>query len=191
MTNHLFSDSPRLISRLRRRQFLQYMAGSAAATVALGFLRPAGGVEPSLEDLCSASPLNSRCKDYLPGVQAQDERGQPISADQLLSKVQPGDRIVVKGLEEPATDYLVINEGPEIAEYAINPTCSHLGCTVNWDAGQNQFICPCHGSRYDDQGKVVHGPAKRNLKLNTVIVKQNQVRLVSREPAIDPRLKTP
>ncbi|MGB7415554.1 MAG: Rieske 2Fe-2S domain-containing protein [Thermosynechococcaceae cyanobacterium] len=191
MTNHLFSASPRLLSRLRRRQFLQYMAGSAAATVALGFLPPAEGEEPSLEDLCSASPLNSRCKEYLPGVQAKDERGQPISANQLLSEVQPGDRIVVKGLEEPATDYLVITKGPAIAEYAINPTCRHLGCTVNWDAGQNQFICPCHGSRYDDQGKVVHGPAKRNLKLNTVIVKQNQVRLVSREPAIDPRVKTP
>jgi len=175
------------------------MVGSAAAAVALGYLRPAESVEPSLETLCSASPLNSRCQDYLPGMQAQDKSKQPISVDQLLSTAQSGDRIAVKGLEEPKTLYLVITEQPRItagqpasiADYGINPTCTHLGCIVDWDADQNQFVCPCHGSKYDDQGRMVKGPAKRNLQLNTVVVKQNQVRLVDREPAIDPRVKAP
>ncbi|WP_442949594.1 hypothetical protein [Nostoc sp.] len=48
-------------------------------------------------------------------------------------------------------------------------------------------MCPCHGSQYDSQGRVVHGLAKRSLPLITVAVKQNQVRLVDHKPAVDPR----
>lgn len=66
----------------RCRQFLQYMVRSATAMVVLGFLRPAESGEPSLEHLCSAPPLNSRCKDYLPGVKAKNEDEQPIEVDQ-------------------------------------------------------------------------------------------------------------
>lgn len=180
-----------LITGIRRRRFLKYMAGSTAAITVLGYLFPVESVEPSLEDLCSASPFNSRCKDYLPGVQAKNENGQPIQADQLLSTALPGKRIAAKGLEKPQTAYLVITDPPRIAEYAINPTCTHLGCTVDWKADQNQFVCPCHGSRYDNQGRVVHGPAQRSLGLITVVLKQNQIRLVGRSPAIDPRIKAP
>ncbi|MEH2315017.1 MAG: Rieske 2Fe-2S domain-containing protein [Nostoc sp.] len=34
-------------------------------------------------------------------------------------------------------------------------------------------MCPCHGSQYNSQGRVVHRPAKRSLPLITVVVKQN------------------
>ena len=34
-----------------------------------------------------------------------------------------------------------------------------FGCVVPWDSGANKFICPCHGSQYDTNGKVVRGPA--------------------------------
>jgi cytochrome b6-f complex iron-sulfur subunit len=179
------------IPRIRRRRFLKYMAGSTAAMTVLGYLLPVESVEPSLEDLCSSSPFNSRCKDYLPGVQAKNEDGQPIQADHLLSTARPRTRIAAKGLEKSQTTYLVITDPPRIAEYAINPTCTHLGCTVDWKADQNEFVCPCHGLRYDSQGRVVHRPAQRNLGLITVILKQNQIRLVGRSPVIDPRIKAP
>ncbi len=180
-----------LAPQFGRRQFFRYMAGGATAALTLGYLRPAEGVAPTLEELCSAAPLNSRCKDYLPGVQAQDEQGHLIQANQLLPTAHPGSRIAVKGLTAPAIVYLVVTDAPTIAEYAISSVCTHLGCTVAWNAEQKQFLCPCHGSRYDPQGRVVHGPARRNLGLVTVVVKQNQVRLVARQPSIDPRVKTP
>ena len=81
----------------------------------------------------------------------------------------------------------MINTGPEIAQYAIKPICTHLGCTVKWHSDKNSFICPCHGSQYDNLGRVVHGPTKRSMPLITVVVKQNQVHLVNQKPAIDPR----
>lgn len=170
-----------------RRHFLKYLAGGTIAALTLGRLLPAQSLEASLEELCAASPLNSRCQDYLPGVAATNEKGQPLAVDRLLASVQPGARLAVKGLADPALAYLVVTEGPHIAEYAINTTCTHLGCTVGWQTEQNRFVCPCHGSQYDNQGRVVQGPARRNLGLLTVVVKQNQVRLVARPPAIDPR----
>ncbi|XGV97297.1 MAG: Rieske 2Fe-2S domain-containing protein [Leptolyngbya sp. BL-A-14] len=179
--------SPRTLGD--RRHFLKYLAGGTIASLVLGRFLPAQSVEASLEDLCSEFPLNSRCKDYLPGVSATDEQGRSFAADQLLATVQPGARVAAKGLADPTLAYLVITDGPQVAEYAIGTTCTHLGCTVAWKADQNRFVCPCHGSQYDNQGRVVHGPARRDLGLLTVVVKQNQVRLVGRAPAIDPRLQ--
>lgn len=41
--------------------------------------------------------------------------------------------------------------------------CPHLGCTVRWNNESQALGCPCHGSRFDDKGKVVEGPAKSSL----------------------------
>lgn len=44
---------------------------------------------------------------------------------------------------------------------ALNLTCTHLGCRVS--ATENGFTCPCHGSRFDEQGAVLTGPATQAL----------------------------
>jgi Rieske Fe-S protein len=44
---------------------------------------------------------------------------------------------------------------------ALSGTCTHLGCTVR--AEGEGFVCPCHGSRYDPEGRVIGGPAPRAL----------------------------
>lgn len=42
--------------------------------------------------------------------------------------------------------------------HAISAVCTHLGCNVNHDEGHG-FVCPCHGSTYDEAGNVTRGPA--------------------------------
>ncbi|WP_421654342.1 Rieske 2Fe-2S domain-containing protein [Leptothermofonsia sp. ETS-13] len=37
--------------------------------------------------------------------------------------------------------------------------CTHLGCTFPWNAVDQQFQCPCHGSLYASDGTVIRGPA--------------------------------
>ncbi|OCR02792.1 (2Fe-2S)-binding protein [Oscillatoriales cyanobacterium USR001] len=172
-----------------RRQFLQYIIAGTAGSVTLGLLFPPASQSQKvdLEKLCSSSPYNSQCENYLPGVRAEDSQGKPIEVSALIPNIKPGIPVLVKGL--PKVAYLVINDGPKIAEYGINPVCTHLGCTVEWKTERSRFECPCHGSQYDAQGRVIKGPAKRSLPLVTVIVKQNQIRLVERKPAIDPRSK--
>jgi len=46
---------------------------------------------------------------------------------------------------------------------AIYARCTHLGCTPNWNAAENKFKCPCHGSGYDSEGVNVEGPAPRPM----------------------------
>ena len=46
---------------------------------------------------------------------------------------------------------------------ALYSRCSHLGCSVKWDAEGGRFRCPCHGGTYDETGQVVAGPPPRPL----------------------------
>ena len=55
--------------------------------------------------------------------------------------------------------YLVVEQDKTLASYGINAVCTHLGCVVPWNTAENKFLCPCHGSQYNNQGKVVRGPA--------------------------------
>lgn len=45
----------------------------------------------------------------------------------------------------------------------FSPICPHLGCYYNYDASANKFACPCHGSQFDNNGALTHGPAERGL----------------------------
>ena len=45
----------------------------------------------------------------------------------------------------------------------FSPVCPHLGCHFDWDTSTSKFRCPCHGSVYSIDGKVLGGPAPRPL----------------------------
>jgi len=48
---------------------------------------------------------------------------------------------------------------------ALSSICTHQGCQIsNYDSGSNQFVCPCHGSRFDVNGNVTQGPAGAPLQ---------------------------
>ena len=47
--------------------------------------------------------------------------------------------------------------------FAVEPTCSHLGCLLTWNNIDKTWDCPCHGSRFDYLGKNIYEPANENL----------------------------
>ena len=48
--------------------------------------------------------------------------------------------------------------------FAVNPTCTHLGCLLTWNNLDKTWDCPCHGSRFDYTGKNLYDPAFKDLE---------------------------
>lgn len=65
---------------------------------------------------------------------------------------------------------------------AVYHRCTHLGCTVPWDANQNKFICPCHSSEFNMQGTVQNPPAPRPLDLFALSVIDGNVMVDTSTP---------
>lgn len=47
---------------------------------------------------------------------------------------------------------------------ALSARCTHLGCLVGWNAAERSWDCPCHGSRFGTDGRVLEGPAVAPLR---------------------------
>ncbi|HEY9663325.1 MAG TPA: ubiquinol-cytochrome c reductase iron-sulfur subunit [Allocoleopsis sp.] len=83
--------------------------------------------------------------------------------------------------KDAAGNPVLVVRNPANAEaiVAVNPTCTHAGCAVNWTQDQQEFVCPCHSSKFAIDGKVLQGPATAplptytaKLEGNTILVKQ-------------------
>ncbi|QLC49052.1 FAD-dependent oxidoreductase [Methanolobus zinderi] len=76
----------------------------------------------------------------------------------------------------PGTGAVVKVEGERVAAYrddngdlhTLDPACSHMGCFVSWNNAEKTWDCPCHGSRFNIKGEVVHNPAVHNLSKKKV-----------------------
>ena len=148
---------------LGRRQFMNLLTFGSITGVALGALYPVVKyfIPPSSGGAGS-------------GVTAKDALGNDIVVSEYLASHPAGDRSLAQGLKGDPT-YVVVKDGGEIANYGINAVCTHLGCVVPWNASENKFICPCHGSQYNDEGKVVRGPAPLSLALAQAEVQDDKL----------------
>merc|ERR1719356_312605 len=98
------------------------------------------------------------------GQAARDAIGNDVQAQEWIKTHPYPKRSLVQGLKGDAT-YLVVTEDATLEKYAINAVCTHLGCVVPWNSDEKKFKCPCHGSQYDQTGKVIRGPAPLSLAL--------------------------
>jgi nitrite reductase/ring-hydroxylating ferredoxin subunit len=71
----------------------------------------------------------------------------------------PGQGAVVRHGLRPVAVYR--DEGG--AMHHMSAICPHLKCVVAWNASEQTWDCPCHGSRFNRRGHVINGPANRDL----------------------------
>jgi len=50
--------------------------------------------------------------------------------------------------------------------FIVNTTCTHMGCELNWNQAERTWDCPCHGSRFSYDGKILEGPAVAPLTMD-------------------------
>lgn len=89
--------------------------------------------------------------------------GKRLSKETLtnLAGLAPGEAKVVK--YEGRSLALYKDEQGEL--HAVNPVCTHAKCTVSWNNAEKTWDCPCHGARYDVNGEVLTGPARKALEV--------------------------
>ena len=78
--------------------------------------------------------------------------------------VSPFDKLMEPGnwVLHPDQNIILVNVEGEIR--AFTSVCTHSQCTRNWVFGSTEATCTCHGSKFDQQGQVVQGPASSALQ---------------------------
>jgi cytochrome b6-f complex iron-sulfur subunit len=60
--------------------------------------------------------------------------------------------------------------------HAMTSICTHQACSINqYNAASKEFVCPCHGSRFNATGGVTNGPASSPLKQYTTAISGTQL----------------
>ena len=65
--------------------------------------------------------------------------------------------------EVVSSQSVYVTRGADGQLKVISAICPHLGCSVSWQKGHSEFICPCHGGRFSPDGKHVGGPPPRGM----------------------------
>jgi cytochrome b6-f complex iron-sulfur subunit len=89
---------------------------------------------------------------------------QPIKLESASIDAGPASDYVNDGVytNNRSKGFFIIRRSGQLV--AISSVCTHKGCKVNKQPDQS-FRCPCHGSTFDQDGQVTHGPATQDLAI--------------------------
>ncbi len=88
-----------------------------------------------------------------------------MAAAVLLTDLVLGRESLYDGLFDPGRTVLRPQLAVNLLESAVNlltptaPRCPHMGCALKYNRQEHSWDCPCHGSRFTEDGKVLDGPA--------------------------------
>jgi len=123
-----------------RRDFIKKALTGVLVILGFGFLIP--GIK-------IVSPAGSRNKElvFFPLIPEDEVPRSGVKKSELA--------YVISGKERKARVFIVsTSEGLSV----FSATCTHLGCLVNYKKEKHEFVCPCHGGRYDLTGRNIAGP---------------------------------
>lgn len=111
--------------------------------------------DPSRITLRAAPAMLREAGHTLAGLAERWTAGEVESVDEIL----PGSAAILRRGGRKRAIYR--DESGTLHERSA--VCPHLGCIVGWNESERTWDCPCHGSRFDPHGKVLNGPANRDL----------------------------
>jgi cytochrome b6-f complex iron-sulfur subunit len=133
-----------------RREFISWISIGALANSL-----------PIVLAACSFGKQEPQAKQESPKIDSSPRK----DGFQALGTIQDlGEKGSILDKQNAAKSVLVVRNPDNINLSAVNPTCTHQGCTVEWKTDTKIFACPCHGSKFSPNGKVLEGPAKKPLK---------------------------
>ena len=123
-----------------RREFIKKALYSLLALLSLGFLVPA---------VKMFAPVSSRDKEltFFPLLAEEEVPRFGVKKMELT--------FTVLGKERKARVFIVSSSGGPVVFSAV---CSHLGCLVSYHREKQEFVCPCHGGKYNLAGRNISGP---------------------------------
>ncbi len=140
-----------------RRDFIKKATYSLLSIFGLGFL---------VSGITLFSPGEQRKKEirYFPLVPEDEVPRSGVKKSEVIYSVS--------GRERKARVFIVSSPSGMVV---LSATCSHLGCLVNYSKEKGEFICPCHGGRYDLAGKNIAGPPPAPLNALPIRIEQGMV----------------
>jgi len=141
---------------MNRREFLRWVG--------------VGGVASSLPIAIAACTAEDK-KSESAAMPKRSDGFQPVGT---VAELGQNGQILKKNFARGPV--LVISQpGAPKTVAAVNPTCPHKGCAVDWTPSQKSFVCPCHGAKFGTDGKVLKGPAKKPLPTYEAKIEGNSV----------------
>lgn len=138
-----------------------YTFGTAAAMMARSWA--AGAVHPWNEIFDPGRKSPASMKEYL-----KENADYPVCMVRDRLKTPTGDPEHLKRgqgqVMEKDGERIAAYRGSEGELHVCSAICPHLGCIVAWNPAEKTWDCPCHGSRFEADGKVIAGPAESDLK---------------------------
>ena len=154
-----------------RRDFLTLTA-SAVGVIGVGAaaLPFINSMNPAADVLAQAS-IDVELADIQPGTsKVVMWRGKPVFIrHRTETEIDHAQKTSLRELPDPQTDQERFAKN--LAWLVVVGVCTHLGCVPNErrglqsDGQQGGWLCACHGSVYDGSGRIVKGPAPKNLEV--------------------------
>jgi cytochrome b6-f complex iron-sulfur subunit len=90
---------------------------------------------------------------------------------------RPGEVVYYRGLK-----LFILRDEKGFLSFSAH--CTHLGCMVSWNRDHHMFLCPCHGGKFDMEGRNMEGPPPRPLDAFTLRLDNNGYLVVDQDIVI-------
>ena len=132
-----------------RREFCSQACGTVGLAVLAGAFQACGG-----------GPTSASSVPAIPRISATAANGAvTLTVDSSSPLASVGSAALV----QTSNGLFLVARNALDSFTALTATCTHQACTITGYENQN-YVCPCHGSRFDTSGRVTNGPAPRALR---------------------------